>query len=91
MEKKRFRFYVCPMAQFADSSTYEFVAEFESEKLVDNYMLYMRKRRRYYDKDIVLQEVFVTETEAGELTRKGDVVCICAVTGEYLRPEEWLK
>lgn len=90
MEKKRIRIYVCPMAQFADSSTYEFVAEFESVKLVNYYMSYMRKKGRYPDKEIILQEVFVTETEAGELTRKGNVVCICAVTGEYLRPEEWL-
>ena len=64
MEKKHIRIYVCPMAQFADSSTYEFVSEFESEKLASYYMSYMRKKGRYPDKDIILQEVFVTETEA---------------------------
>ena len=90
MEKKHIRIYVSPMAKFAYSSTYEYVAEFESEKLASYYLRYMRNRDRYHDKDIILQEVFIKETADGELTVKGDVVCICAVTGEYLRPEEWL-
>lgn len=90
MEKKHIRIYISPMAQFCDESTYSFVAEFESEKLASYYLRYMRNRGRYPDKDIILQEVWIKETDAGELTVKGDVVCICAVTGEYLRPEEWM-
>ena len=44
MEKKRIRIYVSPMARFADSAAYSFVAEFESEKLAGSYMRYMRSR-----------------------------------------------
>ncbi len=89
--KKHIRIYVSPMGHFADSSTYEFVAEFESEKLAEYYMHYMRNKSRYSDKDIIFQEVTVTDTESGELTKKGEVVCIISVLGECLRPEEWLK
>lgn len=90
MEKKHIRIYVSPMAQFRDRSKYEYIAEFESEKLAGYYMRYMRNKGRYRDKDIILQEVTIKESEAGEVTIKGDILCICAVTGEYLRPEEWM-
>ena len=90
MEKKHIRIYVSPMAQFRDRSTYEYIAEFESEKLAGYYLRYMRNKGRYPDKDIILQEVTVKETEAGEVTIKGELLCICAVTGEYLYPEEWM-
>lgn len=89
MEKKHIRLYVSPMGKFADSSTYEFVAEFESEKLAGYYLRYMRNRGRYRKQDIILQEVMVRETAEGELTVKGDVICICTVLGEYLDPKEW--
>lgn len=88
MEKKHIRIYISPMGQFRDPRTYKFVAEFESEKLVGYYMRYMRNKDKYRDKDIILQEVTIKETPAGELTVKGDVVCVCAVTGEYLCLEE---
>lgn len=90
MEKKRIRIYVSPRAHFTDSAAYSFIAEFESGKLAGYYMRYMRSRGKYPDKDIILQEVFVKDTAEGELTVKGEIVCICAVSGEYLIPEEWL-
>ena len=35
----------------------EFIAEFESQKLTGNYIEYMRGKKRYSDKDIIVQEV----------------------------------
>ena len=84
-----YRVFVAKMGGFRDSANYEFIAEFESEKLASNYVHYMRDKKRYSDKDIIVQEVFVKKTPSGEETNKGKVVAVITVLGEGLFVEEY--
>ena len=86
---KHYRVYVAKMGTFRDSSNYEYIAEFESEKLASNYVHFMRDKKRYSDKDIIVQEVFVKKTPYGEETNKGKVVAVLTVLGEGLFVEEY--
>ena len=87
--KTHYRVFVAKMRGFRDSANYEFIAEFESEKLASNYVHYMRDKKRYSDKDIIVQEVFVKKTPYGEETNKGKVVAVITVLGEGLFVEEY--
>ncbi len=87
--KTHHRIFVAKMGGFRDSSNYEFIAEFESEKLASNYVHYMRDKKRYSDKDIIVQEVFVKKTPYGEETNKGKVIAVITVLGESLFVEEY--
>ena len=86
---KRQRIYVAQMGGFRDSANYEFIAEFESKKLTGNYIEFMRGKKRYSDKDIIVQEVLVSKTPQGETTTKGKVVSVITVLGEELPVEEY--
>ena len=87
--KTHHRIYTAKMGGFRDSSNYEFIAEFESEKLASNYVHYMRGKKRYSDKDIIVQEVFVKKTPFGEEANKGKVEAVLTVLGESLFVEEF--
>ncbi len=88
-DKKRQRIYVAQMGGFRDSANYEFIAEFESKKLTGNYIEFMRGKKRYSDKDIIVQEVRVITTPQGEITTKGKVVSVISVLGEELPVDEY--
>ena len=88
-DKKRQRIYVAQMGGFRDSTNYEFIAEFESKKLTENYIEFMRGKKRYSDKDIIVQEVRVITTPQGEITTKGKVVSVISVLGEELPVDEY--
>ena len=88
-DKKRQRIYVAKMGGFSDSANYEFIAEFESKKLTGNYVEFMRGKKRYSDKDIIVQEVLVCTTPQGETITKGKVVSVITVLGEELPVDEY--
>lgn len=87
--KTHYRVYVADMGSFRDSANYKFIAEFESQKLTGNYIEYMRGKKRYSDKDIIVQEVYVKKTSFGEETAKGKVVSVITVLGEELPVDEY--
>lgn len=49
----------------------------------------MRSKKRYSDKDIIVQEVLVSKTAQGETTTKGKVVSVITVLGEELPVDEY--
>ena len=49
----------------------------------------MRGKKRYSDKDIIVQEVYVKKTSFGEETAKGKVVSVITVLGEELPVDEY--
>ena len=77
------------MGGFRDSGNYEFIAEFESQKLASNYVDFMRGKKRYSDKDIIIQEVFVKKMLSGEETNKGKVIGVVTALGESLPVKEY--
>ena len=87
--KKHYRIFTAEMGGFRDSGNYEFIAEFESQKLASNYVDFMRGKKRYSDKDIIIQEVFVKKMLSGEETNKGKVVGVVTALGESLPVKEY--
>lgn len=88
-EIMRQRIYVAKMGGFRDSANYEFIAEFESKNLSGNYIEFMRGKKRYSDKDIIVQEVLVRKTLQSETTTKGKVISVITVLGEELPVDEY--
>lgn len=88
-EITRQRIYVAKMGGFHDTANYEFIAEFESKKLTGNYVEFMRGKKRYSDKDIIVQEVHVNKTPQGETVTKGKVVSVITILGEELSVDEY--
>lgn len=80
-----YRVYITDVGKFREPEEYEFVAEFAEEKLAGYYMRYMRGKAKYRRKDIIIKEVPDTDKDP----REGKAQIACAVSGEYLRPEEW--
>lgn len=78
--EKRSRIYVADMGQFKDPACYEFVAEFADPKIAGNYLRYMRGKKRYSKKDIILKEV---DADASDPTA-GKLECVCSALGEYI-------
>ena len=52
-------------------------------------LVYLRLNEKYREQDIILGEIFVRKTEAGEIITKGDVVAVLSTMGEYLPLEEY--
>ena len=86
---KRLRVYISPVEHFRDSAYYEFLADFEIPYLAGNYMAHLRQNEKYREQDIILGEIFVQKTDAGEIITKGDVVAVLSTMGEYLPLEEY--
>ncbi len=87
--KTHYRIFIADMGSFRDSSKYTFIAEFESEKLTGNYIEYMRGKKRYSEKDIIVQEMYIKKTPFGEESAKGKVVSVITVLGEELSVDEY--
>ena len=82
---KTYRIFVCDMGKFRDSANYEFVAEFADGEVASQYCMYMRGKRRYTGKDILIKEVSDNQTiraSAGVVSR------VISVLGEYIPVEE---
>ena len=87
----RYRIYTAPMGEFADSSKYEFVADFANNKQASYYVTYMRGKKRYSDKDIIVREVTMRKKRINnnEDILLGKIVGVITVTGESLPVDEY--
>lgn len=80
----RIRIYIADMGEFRDPSKYEFIAEFADENLASNYVYYMRGKKRWRKKDIIVREEKVSiETEFVK------TLAVISVLGESLELSEW--
>ena len=82
---KTYRIFVCDMGKFSDSGSYEFVAEFADGKVASQYSMYMRGKKRYEGKDIIIKEVSDNQTIHAST---GVVSRVISVLGEYIPVEE---
>lgn len=81
-----YRIFVANMGGFRDSRNYEFVAEFADQKIAVQYYTYMRGKKRYAKKDIIIKEV----TDAIAVNASDGVVRgVISVIGEYLPVDEY--
>ena len=81
-----YRIFVCDMGGFKESKNYEFVAEFADQKIAVQYWTYMRGKKRYEKKDIIIKEV----TNAIAVNASDGVVRgVISVIGEYLPVDEY--
>ena len=81
-----YRIFVCEMGKFCDSGNYEFVAEFADSKVAGQYCMYMRGKKRYEGKDILVKEVTNNQTIHASA---GVVSMVINVLGEYIPVEEY--
>ena len=79
-----YQIFVADMGKFKDSSNYEFVAEFADQKLAQYYVHYLRKKKRFAKKDIIIKEV--TDTN---IDKPGRIAGVITVLGEALPIEEY--
>ena len=83
---KAYRIFVADMGEFRESKNYEFVAEFADQKIAVQYWTYMRKKKRYQKKDIIIKEVTdVIAVNAADGVVRG----VISVIGEYLPVDEY--
>ena len=87
--QKRFRVYISEKGHFRDSRNYTIIADFCDDKTAGYYVRYMRDKKRYADKDIIIREIGVKDTPSGEEIRYGKILGVIAVTGESLPVEEY--
>ena len=87
--QKRFRIYISEKGHFRDSRNYTIIADFCDDKTAGYYVRYMRDKKRYADKDIIIREIGVKDTPSGEEIRYGKILGVIAVTGESLPVEEY--
>lgn len=87
--EKHIRIYVSDAGKFRDSKNYQMVAEFKDSKVAYHYVDYMRGKKRYADKDIILQEVTAKKLPYGEEISFDKIVAVIATTGESLQVDEY--
>lgn len=75
---------VADMGKFRDSSSYEFVAEFADHKLTQYHVHYLRRKKRFAKKDIIIKEVSDTNVD-----KPGKIAGVITVLGEALPIEEY--
>ena len=88
--EKRIRIYVSDTGKFRDSNYYQMVAEFKDSKVAGHYVDYMRGKKRYADKDIILQEITAKKLPHGEEISFNKIVGVIASTGESLPVNEFI-
>ena len=66
------------------------VAEFIDSKVAGHYVDYMRGKKRYADKDIILQEITAKNMPNGEEISFNKIVGVIASTGESLPVNEFI-
>ena len=67
-----------------DTETYLFVAEYARRKPAEKYAGYIRNKKRYSDKSILIKEVFAEQPAAAE----GELVVVLSPVGEFLPPKK---
>ena len=67
-----------------DPETYLFVAEFARRKPAEKYAGYIRNKKRYSDKSVLIKEVFAEQPAAAE----GELVVVLSPVGEFLPPKK---
>ena len=87
--QKRFRIFISEKGHFRDSKYYTLIADFVDEKTASYYVRYMRDKKRYADKDIIIREIAAMGTPSGEEIRYGKILGVIAVTGESLPVSEY--
>ena len=80
-----FRIFISEAGGFRDSSKYEFVAEFASQKIASNYIRYMFGKKRYGGKDIIIKAVDADSFDP----KDGRVDGVISSIGEELHVEEY--
>ena len=81
-----YRIFTSNMGEFTDASRYTFVADFASKPDADDYAIFLRTSGKAAKKDIIIQET------SGDIEpSSGSVVCVLAVTGEYLSVDEFFS
>ena len=88
--EKRIRIYVSDAGKFRDSNNYQMVAEFKDSKVAGHYVDYMRGKKRYSDKDIILQEISAKKLPNGEEISFDKIVGVIASTVESLQVVEYV-
>ena len=86
---KRRRIFICDAGKFRETKGYQFIADFADDKTAGSYVQYMRGKKRYADKDIIVREITVKKTNSGEETELGKILEVIAVTGESLPVGEY--
>ena len=81
-----YRIFVADMGGFRESKNYEFVAEFADQKIAVQYYTYMRGKKRYRNKDIIIKEV---ADSVAVNASDGVVRGVISVLGEYLPVDEY--
>ena len=67
-----------------DPETYLFVAEFARRKPAEKYAGYIRNKKRYSDKSILIKEVLAEQPPAAD----GELVVVLSPVGEFLPPKK---
>ena len=75
--------------KFRETKGYQFIADFADDKITGSYVQYMRGKKRYSDKDIIVREITVKKTNSGEETELGKILEVITVTGESLSVGEY--
>lgn len=80
-----YRIFVSDMGKFDNHKHYEFVADFADRKVAKHYVTYMRGKKRYAKKDIIVKLVSLGEIDASAGTVDG----VVTVLGENLPVDEY--
>ncbi len=87
--QKRIRVYISEKGHFRDFKYYTHIADFADNKTAGYYVRYMRDKKQFADKDIIIREIAAMDTSFGEEIRYGRILGVIAVTGESLPIEEY--
>ncbi|MBO5976480.1 MAG: hypothetical protein J6P94_04825 [Oscillospiraceae bacterium] len=79
-----YRIFVSNMGEFRNHKKYEFVADFGDVRMASQYVTYMRGRKHFANKDIIIKVVPIGAID----TSLGVVDGVVTVMGESLPVEE---
>ena len=79
-----YRIFVSNIGEFRDSKNYEFIAEFAELDLTNQYIKWMRGKKRFQEKDIIVRECPENVIDPAE----GEVEAVVTVLGECLSVDE---
>ena len=80
-----YRIFISNMGEFSNHKKYEFVADFANQNVAAQYVTYMRGKKRYANKDIIIKAVPVDAIDASTGTIDG----VVTVLGEALPVDEY--
>ena len=80
-----YRVFIADMGHYKEPDKYEFIADFATDKMANNYMKYMRGKQRYREKDIILKSVDMPVVNP----KDGISEVAVSVLGECFYPDEY--